>query len=129
MILTIRSDKPEAEIALLSGDKKLDENIWSAHRELGNTIHVKIRELLEINKLTLADLTGIICYKGPGSFTGLRICLTVANTMASELKIPITGETGHDWQDKGVRQLNSGKNEELVMPEYGQDPHITKQKK
>ncbi len=129
MILTIRSDKPEAEIALLSGDKKLDENIWSAHRELGNTIHTKIRELLGKNKLELRDLKGIVCYKGPGSFTGLRIGLTVANTMASELQIPIVGETGPDWQDKGVRQLIARKNEELVMPEYGRDPHITKQKK
>lgn len=129
MILTIRSDKPEAEIALLSGGKKLDEIIWTAHRELGNTIHTKIRELLEKNKLTLSDLSGVVCYKGPGSFTGLRIGLTVANTMASELQIPIIGETGPDWQEKGARQIMAGKNEELVMPEYGRDPHITKQKK
>lgn len=129
MILTIRSDKPEAEIALLNGDKKLDEIIWTAHRELGNTIHVKIRELLEKNKHELRDLKGIVCYEGPGSFTGLRIGLTVANTMASELKIPIVGKTGPDWQEKGVKQIMAEKNEELVMPEYGRDPHITKQKK
>jgi tRNA threonylcarbamoyladenosine biosynthesis protein TsaB len=129
MILTIRSDKPEAEIALFSDNKKIDEIIWTAHRKLGNTIHIRIRELLKQNNLELEDLTGIVCYKGPGSFTGLRIGLTVANTMASELKIPIIGATGPDWQNNGVRQIMAGENEELVMPEYGQDPHITKQKK
>ena len=129
MILSLRSDNPDAEIAMFDSDKKIDEIIWAAHRELGNTIHIKIGELLEKHKLELRDLTGIICYKGPGSFTGLRIGLTVVNTMAIELQIPIVGQTGPDWQAEGARRLDAGDNDELVMPEYGRDPHITKQKK
>ncbi|HMS23954.1 MAG TPA: tRNA (adenosine(37)-N6)-threonylcarbamoyltransferase complex dimerization subunit type 1 TsaB [Candidatus Saccharibacteria bacterium] len=129
MILSLRSDNPDAEIAMFDSGKKIDEIIWVAHRELGNTIHIKIRELLEKHKLELRDLTGIICYKGPGSFTGLRIGLTVLNTMAIELQIPIVGQTGPDWQAECVRRLDAGDNDELVMPEYGRDPHITQQKK
>ena len=129
MILSLKTESPGAELALFDGQKKIDEIIWPAHRELGNTIHFKIRELLEQNKLQLNDLSGVICYKGPGSFTGLRIGLTLANTMASELQILIIGETGMNWQREGIEKILSGSNQKLVIPEYGRDPHITKQKK
>lgn len=129
MIISFRTDKPEAEIALFDNEKKIDEIIWQAHRELGNTIHKKIDELLTRNNLELNNLTGIVCFKGPGSFTGLRIGLTVANTMAMELSIPIVGAMGADWQAEAIKKINSGENQELILPEYGQDPHITKQKK
>jgi hypothetical protein len=34
LILTIRTDKPEAEIGLFSDKDKLDYVIWQAHRQL-----------------------------------------------------------------------------------------------
>lgn len=129
IILGIRTDRPEAEIWLFNSDKPIDKITWQAHRKLGETIHLKIKELLSKNKLDLKDLDAIACYKGPGSFTGLRIGLTVANTLAQQLRIPIFGGTGKDWNKKSIEQLVIGKNEELVMPEYGREPHITQQKR
>jgi tRNA threonylcarbamoyl adenosine modification protein YeaZ len=39
----------------------------------------------------LEELTGIIVIKGPGSFTALRVGISVANTLAHQLNIPILG--------------------------------------
>ena len=48
MILSIRTDKPEAEIGLFSADgQKLVYKTWQAHRELSSTILVVIKELLD----------------------------------------------------------------------------------
>ena len=49
-------------------------------------------KLLKKNKLTLKNLTGIKVNPGPGSFTGLRVGVSVANTLGYLLKIPINGK-------------------------------------
>ncbi len=51
-----------------------------------------IEELLRKYSLTLQDLTEITVHPGPGSFTGLRVGITIANTLAFLLKIPINGK-------------------------------------
>ena len=51
-----------------------------------------IDNILSKQKLTLKDLTGIRVNPGPGSFTGLRVGVAVANTLGFLLKIPINGK-------------------------------------
>ena len=50
-----------------------------------------IDQLLNKHGKTLQDLTGIEVNTGPGSFTGLRVGVTIANTLAHSLQIPING--------------------------------------
>lgn len=129
LILAIKTNQPEAEISLHSGDKEIDTIKWLAHRELSVTIHKKIETLLKKHGKKLQDVEGIVCLSGPGSFTGLRIGLSVANALAYGLQIPIVGSSGNTWQKEGIDKLSSGQNEKIVIPEYGQEPHITQQKK
>lgn len=129
IILTIRTDKPEAEIGLFDDQEKLTYEIWEAHRELSSTIHVKIRALLESTGKDWQDIQGLVFYIGPGSFTGLRIGATVANTIAATLGVPIAGTNGEDWIEAGTVTVKKGKTSKLVIPFYGRDPHITTPKK
>lgn len=129
MILTIRTDKPEAEVGLFDQEKKLSYETWQAHRQLSETIHTKIQELLKEQKADWSDITGIVCFTGPGSFTGLRIGITVGNALALGLNIPVVGSNGEDWIRDGVARLEKNENDKSVIPEYGRDPHITQQKK
>lgn len=129
LILTIRTDRPEAEIGLFDDDVALKYTKWQAHRELSITIHKKILKVLKSQKKDWKDLEGIVCYKGPGSFTGLRIGLTVGNTLASGLEIPIVSTTGKDWTEKGIEKVSKGKNEKVALPKYGAPVHITKPRK
>jgi tRNA threonylcarbamoyladenosine biosynthesis protein TsaB len=75
------------------------------------------------------DLEGIVCFKGPGSFTGLRIGLSVANSSAYGLNIPIIGTKGADWQSQAIDKLLAGQSDRNVLPFYGAEPHVTKPKK
>lgn len=61
-----------------------------------------INEILEKKKKTLKDITEIEVETGPGSFTGLRVGVAVANTLAWTLKIPVNGQ-------------------KMVKPEYKED--------
>ncbi len=129
IIVTIRTDRSEAEIGLFDDQNKLAYEKWLAHRELSTTILVKIKELLSSGGKDWNDIDAAVCFKGPGSFTGLRIGLTVANTLASQLNIPIVGAAGDEWLPKGTGRLLANENDKMVVPEYGAAAHITKPKK
>lgn len=118
MILTIRTDKPEAELGLFDGDKKIAYYKWQAHRLLAETLHIKIKELLDSEKKNLSNLSGILVYSGPGSFTGLRIGVSVGNALSYGLNIPIYGANGDDWL-KGLKKLLAGNNDKQVHIKYG----------
>ncbi len=129
LILTLRTDNPQAEIGLYDDHKKLIYHEWQAHRQLAETIHLQILELLKSQGKDWPDIQGVVCYKGPGSFTGLRIGLSVANALAQSLNVPIVGQGGDDWLQKGLARLAGGKNDMQVLPEYGAEAHVTKPRK
>ncbi len=128
-ILTIRTEKPEAELCLYVDMVLADTEVWQAHRQLAETIHGKIDELLARNGKKLEDVQGIACFQGPGSFTGLRIGLTVANTLAYALHIPIVATQDPDWASQALQRLAAGETDEVALPFYGADAHITPPKK
>lgn len=128
-ILTIRTDKPEAEIGLFQDTEEKACYRWEAHRILAETIHIKISQLLKENAMTLSDIEGIVVFRGPGSFTGLRIGIAVANTLAASLRTPIVGSTAESWTTDGLQRILNNETDEVVIPEYGALPNITAQKK
>ena len=98
---------------------------WQA----GQTLARGLLKFLEEKTGDLHDISGIGVMKGPGSFTGLRIGLTVANTLADSLSVSIVGATGEDWRETALEKLRAGENEKIVMPEYGAAAHITAPRK
>ena len=51
-----------------------------------------IKKLLKFEKLELQDLKGIKVKTGPGSFTGLKVGVAAANSLAFSLGIPVNGK-------------------------------------
>ncbi len=49
-------------------------------------------KLLKEHKLKLKDLTEIKVNPGPGSFTGIRVGVSIANALGYLLKIPVNGK-------------------------------------
>lgn len=129
IILGLRTDKPEAELYICDSQKKLAEIKWQAHLKLAETLNSKIEGILNESSISYNDLGGIAIFKGPGSFMGLRIGMSVANALAYAQQIPIVANGGENWLDKSVNALLSGKNDKIATPEYGSLPHITKPRK
>ncbi len=130
MILSIRTDKPEAEVGLYDGTAQVAHKTWYAHRQLAETIHTTIRELLADQNLVLNDITGVVVYEGPGSFTGLRIGISVANALADGLNIPVAAAGDDaDWAMRAIPLLEGQKIHTPVAPKYGAPVHITAPKK
>ncbi|MDB5186507.1 MAG: hypothetical protein JWL85_1030 [Candidatus Saccharibacteria bacterium] len=119
LILTLRTDKPESELGLFDDNTQLSYEVWHAHRELAETLHKKIADTLQQHDKQLSDLEGLVVYKGPGSFTGLRIGMSVANALAYSLGVPIIAKNSDDWTKEGLAALHTGENDTQALPEYG----------
>ena len=51
-----------------------------------------IDKVLKANNINLSDINKIKVNTGPGSFTGLRVGISIANALGFFLKIPINGK-------------------------------------
>lgn len=72
-------------------DNKLIAEIKEEYgQSLSEVALPKIVSLFEKNNLTAKDIDKIIVVNGPGSFTGIRIGITIAKVYAWSLNIPIT---------------------------------------
>ena len=127
--MAIRTDQPEARLVLLNSKQMLEEYRWQADRRLADTLLEQIKSLLGRHDASWESLEGIIVYSGPGSFTGLRIGVTVVNTIAYARNLPIAGSTGEDWAQAGLNKLRQAVPGGQVMPEYGAEPNISKPKR
>lgn len=76
-------------IGLLSSGKTI--NVKKVKSDKSHSIYLipTIKTLLIESKLNIIDLNEIIVINGPGSFTGVRLGIIVAKTMAYTLEIPI----------------------------------------
>ena len=128
MILLLSTSTPLCRLTLRDGEWRYDDE-WQADRELAKGLLRYLKEQLEVNGKTFSDVTGIGVFLGPGSFTGLRIGLTVLNTFADAEKVPIVGATGERWQEEVSEKLSRGEDEKIVLPFYGGDATITKPRK
>ncbi len=124
--MIILLDTSTATCRLTTVDGEISNNFdWEAGRTLARGLLAFIQEKVGDVK----NISGIGIMRGPGSFTGLRIGMAVANTLADGLGMPIVGETGDSWRESALGRLSSGEDDQVILPFYGGDAHITKPKK
>lgn len=128
MILCIKADSHDVFLGLFK-DTLLAEKSWNAGRELSVQIHQEIETILESAGIELSDITGIIVYEGPGSYTGLRISISVANTIGYAQDIPVVGSTGGGWIEQGLANFRTLSTFSPVKPVYGGGVFTTKPRK
>ena len=89
MILYIDTTTSYLYTGIVSNNKLLKEIKEDCGKDLSKSALNKIKEMLDSLKLRPSDLNRIIVVNGPGSFTGIRIGVTIAKTLAYSLNIPI----------------------------------------
>ena len=128
MILLLDTSTPVCRLTLVDGDARHDYE-WQADRQLAKGLLGWLHERLAEQGTDWSDITGLGAFMGPGSFTGLRIGLTVMNTLADSLGVPIVGGRGDDWQNDALSRLGDGQNDQIVLPFYGSEANITTPRK
>ncbi len=74
---------------------RIDGKVYKITQKIGKEkaqiVLPMIDRMLKNHKLKLQDLTGIEVNIGQGSFTGIRVGLSIANALAFALDIPVNG--------------------------------------
>ena len=91
MILAIDTASHLAGLALYDENGVAAEHTWTSRAHHTVDLMPNIVTLLQQHELTTGDLTGLVVGLGPGSFTGLRIGLSVAKGLAFAQGIPLVG--------------------------------------
>lgn len=130
MILILKTGTEEnlLELRMLDGEVKFSKT-WPASKLLSEELPGMIEDALATLGLDFKDVSGVIGFKGPGSYTGLRIGITVINAIADQAGAPIVGTTGDSWIEDGLERLRAGENHQIILPEYGGEANITKPRK
>ncbi|MFC1517052.1 tRNA (adenosine(37)-N6)-threonylcarbamoyltransferase complex dimerization subunit type 1 TsaB [Candidatus Margulisiibacteriota bacterium] len=91
IILGINTATTCLSLALLNDHKVLLEKTVEGPTAKAEQLIPWLEELLSQVNLSLKGLQGIGIAQGPGAFTGLRIGVTTAKTLAQMLSIPLVG--------------------------------------
>lgn len=63
----------------------------AAHRASNTVLLHEVDALLAESGVSKEEIAAVVCGRGPGSFTGVRICMATAKGMASALEVPLLG--------------------------------------
>lgn len=115
MLLTFDTCLDKTYVGLADNKKILGTKVVENQ---GSTYHSAylistIRELLKENNVTPQNVTHIATDIGPGSFTGIRACTTVAKVMAQQLHLKTAGISSLDILAK--LNNNSDKNSLVLL--------------
>lgn len=118
----------------LTGPNVFKIKTWISIRNQSQELLPNIDKLLKKNKIKPTQLKWVSVNLGPGSFTGLRVGISVANTFGYGLNIPVIGQSNIKGDIKDRLKVLLGlkttsKIFKQVLPEYGRGPRITKPKR
>lgn len=88
-IIAIDTSNKTLSVALQTDTGQLFEQTIEDTLQHSVKLMPTLQQLLLDSQTTMQQVTKIIVAKGPGSYTGLRIGVTVAKTLAKALKVPL----------------------------------------
>jgi tRNA threonylcarbamoyladenosine biosynthesis protein TsaB len=91
MLLALDTSTATASVALHDGRVVVSETTWLAGREHSTRLLVEVEAALARVGIATTALTGLVVANGPGSFTGVRVALSVAKGIAAGLSLPLWG--------------------------------------
>jgi len=87
--LLLDSSNTFLSVAIKKDKKLIDKISYSCFQRQSEYMVVEIEKIFKRNKLDLKKIDGVMVSVGPGSYTGIRIALTIAKVICFALSIPI----------------------------------------
>lgn len=122
-ILTFDTSLNKTYVTLSSDKAVLSSVVVENHNEKYHSAFLipTLVKILKEHNLTMQDIDAIGTNVGPGSFTGIRACVTVARVFAQQLEIPLVGVSSLEV----LSYLNKDKNKTLILLDARKNQYYT----
>lgn len=107
MLLAMDTATRMLSLAVHSGDSILAEQTWQAPNNHTTQLAPAIAHIVQNAGLTMNDLTALAVVTGPGSYTGVRIGVSMAKGLAAFHSLPLVGVTTLDTLAAGQPKYDS----------------------
>lgn len=87
--LLIDTSNTQLAVGLAKEHQLIDKSEYEAWQRQSELLVAEIDKLMTKNNVSRQDIGEVIACKGPGSYTGVRIALTVAKVTAFALQVPL----------------------------------------
>jgi len=105
-VLAIDTSTNVLGVGLVSDNKVIGEYITNIKRNHSTRVLPAIEYLLNDCGIDKSQIEKVVVAKGPGSYTGLRIGVTIGKTLAWTLKIPLVGVSSLMTMASSARYFN-----------------------
>lgn len=137
LILAFDTCGSTLSVALLDEEKILVQNIIHESGRQSELLIPEIENILREQEVWYPDLGLIVATKGPGSFTGTRIGLTVARILKIATALPLILIDSNEVNNLEIGQIalvgkekfQKGQVTQDLKAIYSQGPRISKRKK
>ncbi len=96
-LLIDTTDRKNTNIRIMEGESLLIEEKFKNSANPESVLSL-IKKGLEKLQLNLSDITNIYVNPGPGSFTGVRVGIAVANALSLALQVPVNDKNVSDLE-------------------------------
>lgn len=101
LTLALNTASQENAIALIESGRVLNERAWISQADESEKVLAYLVEVMDQEGKAWKDIERVVGVVGPGSYTSLRVGLTLANTIAWTLERPIAGVNVFDiWEHR-----------------------------
>ena len=87
--LLLDSSNINLSVGIMKDDSLLDSVSYESWQTQSENMVPEIDKLLTKHNIDRKDISGVVSAIGPGSYTGVRIALTIAKTIALALDVPV----------------------------------------
>jgi tRNA threonylcarbamoyladenosine biosynthesis protein TsaB len=106
IVLAIETSTPQTTVALGSERGMIASTLLSTGRSRHEMVVPAVRQVLEWSGTDIGQVGGIAVGIGPGLFTGLRVGIQAAKSLAQVLQVPIVGLASLDVLASAVRHTD-----------------------
>ena len=124
MTVVFSSSSPIASVALIGANELLAERAEEAGHKASGTLLFLLDKLLAECGRELRDARLFVADIGPGSFTGVKVGVTLAKTMAFAMRLPVAGVTSFDLIASGSAVVIPSRKGEAFLRGPGSEPQI-----
>ena len=107
-LVLLDSSNTSLSVGLAKEDVLLDSVSYEAWQEQSEHMIPELNCLLDKHNVSREEITGVIVSVGPGSYTGVRIAITIAKVLATSLKCNL-------YEVSSLRVLKSGDNPSICL--------------